>query len=462
MTIPTTNTLQKLYTHLLLTSYLLVSVAAHASPHSNHSDAEAADSVVNTMCMRMAKKGDTDELAFLVDKYNVDINASVNEAGETLLIVAAETAPASMIQFLLDQGADIEHRDDKGWTAFLNACYYNNDAAAQQLYDAGANTHAITTSGRNAVATSCAGENFNPELLLWLLQTGHDASIIYKNECTALASLARQKKCSPKLIHALVEHGAPTDSPRIIRNALQNNASPETIQTLLEIGVELQGALRVPLIRVPLNRCRPLNKDTLHLLVSRGATYQLNAFPETTGCTNFLEYGEQLLCWRKERNQIIHDCLSSRLEHDHALIDLLIHFADGSTSWIHDAKPEDTMPLTQAVLAADKQTALHMIATGAYHTEYDKLMQLMYLNHKESGYPRHELQADLLSKRIAIWRPEIESAYHDETNARIELLYDVRPSLPKDLARLIILCEREHPQKFLPKLNPYKIISQKD
>jgi ankyrin repeat protein len=50
-----------------------------------------------------------------------DINQPLESDKKSLLSIAAISAPAEMLQFLLDKGAAIDHQTEQGWTALMLA-----------------------------------------------------------------------------------------------------------------------------------------------------------------------------------------------------------------------------------------------------------------------------------------------------------------------------------------------------
>jgi ankyrin repeat protein len=84
----------------------------------------------------LARHGHTAELAERVDA-GVPVNLT-NDAGDTLLALAAYNAHPDTVQALLDRGADTARVNDRGQTALGGAVFRRSADTATVLLDAGA------------------------------------------------------------------------------------------------------------------------------------------------------------------------------------------------------------------------------------------------------------------------------------------------------------------------------------
>jgi hypothetical protein len=97
---------------------------------------------------------DVDELirAVVVDA-GVDVNAG-DKYGRAPLHCAAKKKKSSIIRVLVELGADVDGRDDNGWTALHFACgswtWREDDPCVSLLLALGANVHLVTKSGETA------------------------------------------------------------------------------------------------------------------------------------------------------------------------------------------------------------------------------------------------------------------------------------------------------------------------
>lgn len=81
--------------------------------------------------------------------------------GETPLIVAARSGSASVVQLLIDHGAQLEIKEDtEGLTPLAMAALHGNLDAASQLLDAGADIEATSKAGRSVVFLACLFQSY--------------------------------------------------------------------------------------------------------------------------------------------------------------------------------------------------------------------------------------------------------------------------------------------------------------
>ena len=114
----------------------------------------------------MVRNGDINDVKLLLGK-GADINTKDND-GWTALHYATRHQTTEMAQLLLDRGADINAKDNDGWTALHCAAVYKNTEMVQLLLDKGADVNAKTDIGKDAL--NYARENKNQEMEQLLLQ----------------------------------------------------------------------------------------------------------------------------------------------------------------------------------------------------------------------------------------------------------------------------------------------------
>ena len=71
----------------------------------------------------------------------------MTDEGRSILHSAAESGNTTIIQLLLDKGANIEARDELGFSALHRAVCYSKHAAVYLLLDKGANLNSASYSG---------------------------------------------------------------------------------------------------------------------------------------------------------------------------------------------------------------------------------------------------------------------------------------------------------------------------
>ncbi|MET9288286.1 ankyrin repeat domain-containing protein [Nocardia beijingensis] len=95
-----------------------------------------------------ARRGDTARLAAYVDAgVPVDLT---NDAGDTLLMLAAYHGHADAVAALVQRSADPDRANDKGQTPLAGAVFKGETEIVRQLAAAGADPDAGTPSARDA------------------------------------------------------------------------------------------------------------------------------------------------------------------------------------------------------------------------------------------------------------------------------------------------------------------------
>ncbi|MBF6475601.1 ankyrin repeat domain-containing protein [Nocardia gipuzkoensis] len=101
-----------------------------------------------TKVFDFARRGDTASLAAYVDAgVPVDLT---NDAGDTLLMLAAYHGHADAVAALLKRSADPNRANDKGQTPLAGAVFKGETGIVRQLAAAGADPDAGTPSARTA------------------------------------------------------------------------------------------------------------------------------------------------------------------------------------------------------------------------------------------------------------------------------------------------------------------------
>jgi uncharacterized protein len=93
-----------------------------------------------TRLFGLARSGGTETLAAYVDA-GIPANLS-NDAGDSLLMLAAYHGHAATVRALLDRGADPGRPNDRGQTPLAGAVFKKEPAVVRALLDAGADPRA--------------------------------------------------------------------------------------------------------------------------------------------------------------------------------------------------------------------------------------------------------------------------------------------------------------------------------
>lgn len=106
------------------------------------------------------KSKDARTLASLVEQ-GADVNAR-NESGQTLLMLAAMDGSEALIEALVYQGADLQARDKNGMTALMHAAAKGELENAEQLLQMGADPDAKDNNGKTVTDHAKAGRLNDP------------------------------------------------------------------------------------------------------------------------------------------------------------------------------------------------------------------------------------------------------------------------------------------------------------
>jgi hypothetical protein len=93
-------------------------------------------------CLESAIHGRLDEIRILLQRERVSIDVS-NASGQTPLILAARHGHKEIVEFLLEQGADVNASDNEGKNAWYHAAFNHHDSVAKILVQHGATWQSI-------------------------------------------------------------------------------------------------------------------------------------------------------------------------------------------------------------------------------------------------------------------------------------------------------------------------------
>ncbi len=167
----------------------------------------------------------------LVLKQNIDVNAATSYLGDTALITACEIRPPQLsntiIQLLLNAGADLNKPAQNGDTPLLYAVKNNNPSITKQLIAAGADVNKQDTLGKTALMIATMNGNY--EIVQMLIKANADVNKQDKNGNTALLMALTSEIYTPemfKVIQLLIKHNSNT--------SLQNNYKETAWDILLK------------------------------------------------------------------------------------------------------------------------------------------------------------------------------------------------------------------------------------
>lgn len=102
--------------------------------------------------------GDLRAVRELIMRHDVPVDMLINKSN-TLLSYTAEKGNVKIADYLIQQGAFIDHRNSKGNTGLMIACFYGHSQMVKLLLKRGANAEAVGSDGNTAVDWAQAQNN---------------------------------------------------------------------------------------------------------------------------------------------------------------------------------------------------------------------------------------------------------------------------------------------------------------
>jgi ankyrin repeat protein len=153
----------------------------------------------NTLLILAAEKGYLEIAKFLI-QHKVAVNTK-NKHGRSALLA---TSSPDVGRLLLDNGAEIEARNNNGWTPLMYSAIRNNTKMIKFLVQKGAFMNAQDRSGRTALMMLM--DKGDREAIEFLLKSGADPNIIDSRSNTALIGASSKGRLIIAAI--LIKHGA--------------------------------------------------------------------------------------------------------------------------------------------------------------------------------------------------------------------------------------------------------------
>ena len=169
------------------------------------------------------ESGFTECAEVLMKEGNIDVNKRYEYSSMTLLMYAAVNRQMKLLDFLLGKGADVNARNNSGYTALIWAVGQRYDEGVEKLIAAGADVNERSSSGYTALIT--AAEQGYHECVERLIDAGADVNASDERGHTALIK-ASQAACDDvveKLIAAGADVNKVTDSSITALTAIINS-----------------------------------------------------------------------------------------------------------------------------------------------------------------------------------------------------------------------------------------------
>ena len=189
------------------------------------------------MLAHAAIEGDV-ATARLLLRHNADVNAfdhlQTPTSGRTALMYACRKGHVAAVQFFLEQGAQLETKDNDGKTALMHACFQNQPECAKMLLAAHANTDHRTKADRlSALDGARMGYPGNP------VAGGHQAIIVLLG-APAVIARAQQRLLEAK---AALREATTARDPLVLDGAIHEfkdiAVNSEELAMALRVGNEL-------------------------------------------------------------------------------------------------------------------------------------------------------------------------------------------------------------------------------
>ena len=212
-------------------------------------------------------------------QYHIANGRNVNardKDGRTPLKWAAghHLSSASIVELLLDHGAQIEARDNTGVTALMAAVDSNRSEIVKLLLDRGAQVNARSNYGRIPLIIAAAPRLRNPEneIKIVKLLLGAGANVDGRNpKGNTPLMLAAGDSSTPEIVALLLDHGAEVNAHD--RNgvtplmfAVHELGFPEIVKLLIEKGAQVDA--RSDSGSTPLHRAAQASTSGRYILES--------------------------------------------------------------------------------------------------------------------------------------------------------------------------------------------------
>ena len=144
--------------------------------------------------------GSSDEIVKILLRYGADVNLKDNEGWTALMLAALYSntdSNVSTVKLLLDAGADVNLKNNEGWTALMLSARYSNtdsnDSTVKLLLDAGADVNLKDIYGWTALMLSvrCSNTDSNDSTVKLLLDAGADVNLKENEGWTTLMLTAQ-------------------------------------------------------------------------------------------------------------------------------------------------------------------------------------------------------------------------------------------------------------------------------
>ncbi len=235
---------QRLTILIALTACLLSSYSSHVYSMEPEIPNEA-----NRALSEAVKEGDIDKVQGALN-VGASPNCVIDNDGNTALMEAVgKEGEGPMVKLLIEHGADVNHANNRGFTAFMLA---TNIDVARLLIEAGADVNHADNNGDTALIWAADEKDEDPDMVKLLIEHGADVNRVNNDGKTALIWAAENRYRD--IVRLLIDHGATLPSraseetEKIIRSIFDTNelayeAARGNGEGVLEIAIAQPGMI---------------------------------------------------------------------------------------------------------------------------------------------------------------------------------------------------------------------------
>ena len=233
---------------------------------------------------------DLEDIRVLIDA-GADVNAK-DEDGWTPLLLAVDCGHLEALQTLIDVGADVNAKNNSGDTPLhYMVSYDSNPKVLHALINAGADVNAKNEDGKTSLYYAME-KGWSGEYLKILIDAGADVKEIimcwqsqYEHPSLYGRSLLQyamvEMDSEPEILKSLVDDGAYVNEKdrhgcSLLHYALKVDSEPETLKVLLDAGADVKVEDVERNTPLHIAAYRSSNEEILRFLVSAGATHLVN------------------------------------------------------------------------------------------------------------------------------------------------------------------------------------------
>ena len=177
-----------------------------------------------------AQGGNTTGVKSLFEQYPALINGAKDRGGSTALIWAADNGHTEICSLLVENGADVNQKNNNGYTALIWAASNGHKEVCSLLIENGADVNQKNNDGYTALIL--AAENGHTEICSLLVENGADVNQKNNNGYTALIWAASNGH--KEVSSLLIENGADVNQKNNDGYTALDRTTNEDLKNLLQ------------------------------------------------------------------------------------------------------------------------------------------------------------------------------------------------------------------------------------